>query len=232
MNNEKLSLNTIYNFIQSLESDDIFWYSVIIIGITIFFSKYQVNLGFILGICIAIFIIIYLHQKKEMESNSYKYLHKDKIDNIIPTPINFEDKEDIIDLVYNIQDFYYENPQVYEEMIDNLNVFFKLYNDTMIATINISQNYEIAKSKMHNAVNCLHSMIHTLNPNKETNSKFNRAHKQLYKALQFYLDKMYDKYEEQLIRNGYDATTKIIENNKPKAHNFYLIDKQYMWDFY
>lgn len=223
---------SLYNFIQSLSSQDIFKYSIILILSIAFFSKYSINLGFLLGIGIALGIIIYLHQRKVVKSDSYDHLHNDKVNNIRPKPINFDDKNDVIDLVYNLQDFFYDNPQVFEEMIDNLNIFFKVYDDTMIGRHTCSQNYEIAKSKMHNAVNSLHSIIYSLDSDKDTNSKFNRATKQMYKVLSHYLDKINAKCEEHLIRNGYNVTTKLIEHNQPKPFNFYLTGKKFSWDFF
>jgi hypothetical protein len=85
---------------------------------------------------------------------------------------------------------------------------------------------------MHNAVNSLHSIIYSLESDKDTNSKFNRATKQMYKVLSHYLDEINNKCEEHLIRNGYDVTTRLVEHNQPKPFNFYLTGKKFSWDFF
>ena len=231
MNN--IDINNLYTEIKSLDSTSIFNYLTIIFISLAIFKNMNIELNTILALLIAIFVIIYYHQKNKIEAQTDTELTNKKKDNIQPElSKNAEEHDDIIDFLFSIQDFYQYNPQAFEEMIDNINSFFKVYKEVNYGLNNYSQSYKIAESKMHNSVNNLHSIVYKIPNSPQILNKLNKATDKLYYLLYNYLDDIHEKHNENIIRNGYNVNTNIINHTGPKEFNFYLQDKSHIFDYY
>jgi len=227
------NINNMYTEFQKINSESLFQYAIILVTSLLIFKNLNIGLNLVVGLIIAIILIIYYHQKQEIESDTDKKLLIKKEQNIFPA-LNKEAYEypNIIEFIYTIQEFYVFNPQAFEEMIDNVNTFINIVSSVKLGNINCSENYHIAESKMHNSTNAFHSIIYKLPASPKILKKFNRAHRQLYELLHTYLDNIYDRCNEINIKKGYNNTTKIIDHNSPKPHNFYVNNKDFTYDFY
>jgi hypothetical protein len=226
------NIDNLYKQIQTLNAESMFKYSIILMSSILFFRNLEIGLNIFMGLIVGLVIIIYIYQRSKLEENTEIELLNEKEKNIFP-PLSEESrqKKDIIELLFTIQEYYTYNPQSYEEMIDNINSFMTLYNDVLNGVRNCSENYHIAESKMHNAINALHSIIYKLPASDELMKKFNKAHNRLMKLMNNYLEEMFEKCQEKIIRKGYNNKTKIIDKG-PKPFNFYLQDKSFTYDFY
>ncbi len=166
-------------------------------------------------------------EKEEEEDKNYET----KLENIVP---NVDDigKDDVIDFLFSIQEMYEYNPLSYEEMIDYIKAFLTIYDIIFDGPARFSDYYyQIAESNKINAVNSLHSIIHKLpTDNKSLMDKHTRAHKRLETILTYYLNELYDKCQDNLLKNGYSVYTRAI-NLGPKEYNTYD-DKDYSYQFY
>lgn len=210
----------VYNFIESLDKKTLFNYIVICLIIYLYFRDVSIGLNIIIVIFSCYIAITFLHEKQtnllELESEQMKK----KLDSIRPkleTSYSFEDKKDIVDFIYSVQDLYVYNPETYEEFIDNLNTFFIIYDIDFY----IFDYYTIALSKKENATNCFHSLIYKLPNVKVLTDKFNRAHKRLETLLTKYMNDIYSKCQKHIIINGYNINTKI-PNKGPMEYNNYV----------
>ena len=157
---------------------------------------------------------------------------KEKIDAIRPTPKNFEKFDDVIDFYFSIQDFYKFNPQTYEESIENIEAFFKIYDIIFTGTPQPDYYYQIAESKKNNAINALHALIYNLPNSRIVNEKLIRAHKRLETILNKYLNQLYDHCTQKIIKEGRDWYTRQI-NIGPKEYNTYFnLNKSFTYQFY
>ena len=220
----------LYKLIETINNDNLFKYIVIII-LSIFYFKFKnIKLNVFLALILALVYINYNYDEimtTKEEEEQQKELKKETIK---PTPEHFEDKDDVIDFLFSIQDWYHYNPEAYEELIDNLQSFFKLYLAINRESKFCDQYYQIAENKKNNALNALHSMVFTLPTHSAIMDKFNRAHKRLETIMNVYLNQLYDTCYYDLVKNGYDITRRAI-NTGPKEYNHYF-DTDYTYQIY
>lgn len=222
----------IYTILESINQKYIFVYVSILLAFILYFRKKDVRLNLILALFIGYLIIWYIYEKNRITDNIEEEQQKSKLGSIIPKPKKLKSYDDVLDLIFSVQDFYRYNPQAYEELIDNIDAFFVIYEKIFITQYLCEDNYQIADSKKQNALNSLHSMIYQLPNNKIMTDKLNRAHKRLETLLNRYLNEIHDKCREKIIKRGRDINTRAI-NTGPKEYNTYFnVDKDFTYQFY
>lgn len=224
----------IYSLINSFNNKILFRNIIIILIFIYIFNKLEVSISVILGLVLSVAVIMYLYSKEKKQSDleeeqleEKKNTIKPKLNKLVEVP---HQNDDLIDFLFSIQDFYRFNPQAYEEMVDNLEGFFTVY-ETIFNTSELSNYYyQIAESKKNNALNSLQSLIFTLPNEKLFTDKYDRAHKRLETIMNKYLNELYDRCERYLISDGYDIFKRKIYNG-PKEYNHYF-DKNFTYQFY
>jgi len=154
-------------------------------------------------------------------NKKFEELQKEKIKNIRPAPENLEKYGDIIDFLYSIQDLYYDNPPAYEEMVQNIQSFFEVYEESLKIDEFVYQNYPVAKLKFRDAVNALHSIILNCRNARTFRSRVNRSIRVLYGLLNNYMEKMELQIKKRISRVGYDRKTILVTDKKVKPYNEY-----------
>lgn len=209
-----------------------FHYIVLFIVVIFLFSFLKIGLNIIFGFVIACMIIYFLKntneekQKKEKEIISYEKKY------ILPKPQTLDDYDDIIKYLFSIQDMYYYNPQAYEEMVENLDFFFRTFDESNNNKEKIGYNYNLMTLYKSNSVNSLHSILHTLPNNKEYTEKLNNAIVILNKILDKYLKLTEKNYEEHIYENGYNSKTKLIYKHKTPHNAYSDIEKYYSYSLF
>lgn len=242
---------TIYSFISSLDKQTLFFYTVIIIFFIFIFMFLPIGVNIIFGIILAIAIILYLYGKYQNmnQFNENNINNENMIDNnnnldnifdlnseqeklnyIIPQPKNFNGNKDLIDFIFSIQDFYLLNPQAYEELINNLDNFLQLRKYIFDEDELSNYYYQIAESKKDNALNSLQSLIFTMPSNEYFNEKLKKSMDSLNLILNKYMNEIYDKCQDNVLKNGKNIYSKQI-NTGPKEYNTY-IDKNFTYQFF
>jgi Na+/H+ antiporter NhaA len=224
----------IYSFLESINNDTTFKYLVVCIIVMAIFSRTNITLGIILGLAVATIIIMYLNEKEVTSEQLYEAEIQKELDTIKPQPemIKKGIHDDLIDFIFSIQDFYAFNPQAFEEMVDNIDAFLKVYEAIFNEEKYTFYYYQIGLSKKNNALNALHSIIFNLPTNKLTTDKYDRAHKRLETLLNKYLNEIYDRSMILSKLNGYNIHVTPI-NIGPEASNVYTeSDKIFTYQFY
>lgn len=222
----------LYTSLERMDKKTVFWYTAIIIMSLLFFRSKSIGLNVFLALIVAVVIILYIHEKDTVNNILENEQRQTKLDSIQPPSTQLEKQDDLIDFLFSIQDFYHHNPQAYEEMVDNIDAFLKLYEIIMLGTKSCDDYYAIAQNKKNNAINALHSMIYNLPNNKIVTDKLNRAHKRLETILLNYQNDLYDECHHDLIRRGYDMHRHPPEKG-PKARNHYEDEeKKYSYQLY
>lgn len=228
-----MEFSNFYTKINELNGGALFNYIVIFILVLAFFNRLNVTLSMFVGILIGSVIVYYNYSKDEAKKNTAEELIITKQENIHPQPTEYiKDYPDLIDFIFSIQDMRIYAPQNWEEMILNINSFIHLHMDVKNGDLNCYENYEIAESKINNAVNALHSIIFGLHASPQLLEKHNRSHEKLHKILHHYLEEIYKICYRKIVKNGYNHKTKIINHYGPKAYNYYLLDKSFTYDVY
>jgi hypothetical protein len=223
----------LYNAIEKLEAETLFKYIAVFISSIFLIGRINIGLNVILAIFIAVAIILYLEDKRVTKSETLATQHELKLNTIKPIPKNFEPYYDIVDFFFSIQDFYPFNPPVYEEVIDNVDNFLKLYEYVKKTGVETPEKYyDIAENKKQNAVNALHSMIFKLEVDKIVTNKLDRSCKQLDEILRRYLDEMYNIYKKDIYKKGYDSTRSLINTGPSPVNHYTNIIGDVTYDIY
>jgi len=214
-----------YDIISGISSEDLFKYAAVTIILLAIFRS-----NIFLAIFIAFLYIWYDYNRVRSTHVEPRVQEQLKVESLTPPPINFVDKNDIVDFLFSIQDWYHFNPLAYEEMTGNLEMFFELYTQIKLGSEFCDQYYQLAEMRKLAALNALQSMIFTLPTDKVTMDKFNRAHRRLNTILTGYQNRMYNACQYSLLKNGYNINRSVI-NLGPKEYNTYD-DKDFTYQFY
>lgn len=211
------------------EKKNMFMYVIILIVSIYIFSFINIKLNTILAICIACIIIKYLYTENKESNDNLDKQHNIKVKNIQPKPQKLDKYRDVIDFLFSIQDMYYYNQQAYEDLIDNLDIFFQIYENMHIGEKLYEHNYELAVNKKHNSINSLHSLIYEIPISM--NDKLSESLVVLEDILNRYLDELREICEDNIIKNGYDKDRHIIHTG-PLQYNRYLNSEIHSYDYY
>lgn len=204
----------------SIKKDKLFLYGVIFIFIFTFISRFNINLTTIFGVVIGYFIIMYLSKSSKNHGDKKKEILNKKKVSIRPREQIIEKYDDIVNLLYSIQDLYVYNPPVYEEMVESIKNFFIVYEESMKIPELANQNYSIAENKFYNAINSLHSIVLNTNGTKKIDNKINTAFRMLHGFLKKYLDEIELVIKKNIKYNGYNVNTLVLDPNRIKPYNF------------
>jgi hypothetical protein len=215
-----MNLDTVFRNFENSDNPTLFKYIFIIIIFLAIFQQLFVGLNIVFGLSIAVIIVIYMNSKKQYDTELKNNILKLKKDYIRPQPQRLQDYDELVDFVYSIQDFYIYNPQSYENMIDEIDNFLVLYEESKDIESLSGINYGLALKARHNAINALHSMIHKLPADNSVIDKLNRAIEQLDMLLEKYQIEMYNQNQVNLVKNGYTNSSVVI-NRGPKESNYF-----------
>lgn len=209
-----------YNILEDIDKKTLFHYVVLFIIIIYFFSFLKIGLNIIFGFVIALMIISFIRNIKKAKQNEEKEILSYEKKYVFPKSAFFDSYDDITKYLFSIQDFYIINPQAYEELIQNLEFFFRTYEESNNNREKIGYNHNLMTIYKSNSVNALHSIIHTLPNNKDYTEKLNDAIVKLNEILEGYLIKTEKMHEEYVFDNGYNNKTKLIYKHKIPYNNF------------
>lgn len=210
-----------YTLVERINRQYLFIYGVIFAAIMLYFRKKIIGLNVFLALGIASIVVWYIYEKNEVTLNLEERQMETKIQAITPHLKESKEYDDIIDFLFSIREFYEFNPKVYEELVDNLDNFFEIYNIINIGTEECDYYFTIAETKKQNAINAVHALIYESPPSVEINDKIVRAHKRLDSILLEYLNQLHDICEKDRMVRGWDVTRKIRDNG-PKPANVYF----------
>ena len=205
----------------------LFNYIFILLLFIFIFNKFEIKLNFIFGIFIAVLIILYSDKYTKNEINNNNNIKQTKINHIRP-PLsnNITEYNNIVDFLFSIQEFYSYSPANYQDMVDNIDNFFILYNQSNKIPKVSGINYTIAQKYKSKSLNSLQTLIFSLpsSVHKYYIDKLDRATEQLDFMLSSYLQDIYTINDNYVKSNDININTKFLNNNKddkPKPSNYF-----------
>lgn len=215
-----------------LDNKTFFFYIIIFIGIIYAYSTIPIGLNIVFGTTIAFIVVLYLYynynEKQEKENKTKSFQEA----NLLPKPEIFSDHPDIIKYLFSIQDFYIYNPQAYEEMTKNLSLFFRTFKEAKENKKNAGIHYELMISYKRNAVNALHSIIHSIPDSDDYTNKLNKAIVILQEILDEYLVKTERLHKEYLLEYGYNNETKLINKGQMPYNQYDGVDSTFSYNIF
>jgi len=204
-----------------MEKKIIFIYCIIFVIILAIFKRLDIGLNIIFG-CVIVYIIInLLDHKQEKKIKENKELEELKTSMIQPKPILLHEYNDITNFLFSIQDYYKYNSEVYENIVDNLDNFFHLYQETYKLNELAGVNYKLMNNLKSDTINALHSLIYKLPEDIAYINKLNNSFEILNKILSKYLFNIYKINEKNILNKGYNINTIIINHNEPNPYTTY-----------
>jgi hypothetical protein len=180
----------------------------------------NIELNIVYGTMIGLLVIYLYYTTQVRNEENLNILSKQKEDLLFPKPIKtieFNHK-DMINFLFSIQDFYQNNPQAYEDMIENIDQFFVLYNEIIINPELANQNYQNLVDLKRSILNSLQSIIINLLPNVQRDNKLQESVVVLNNILNKYLSDIKKLHENLIYKNGYNMRTTLI-NTGPDSYN-------------
>jgi hypothetical protein len=214
-------MGELYEYIDSWDGPTLFVYLVIIFFIILFFCKSSAQINFLIGIIIAAFVISYLNNRAIVAADTDADIKKIKQDSLVPK-LNKEaiEHDNLLSMLFSVQDIYQYNPQQYEVMIKSINMFYKLYKLSFVDESTVFVNYGMMEQYKRDALNALASMIYSLPIDKNIRDKINVSAVALDNIMSTHLDQVGFLIDDRIYKHGYDVNTKIISNG-PKPFNEY-----------
>lgn len=217
--------------IESLDNKTLFTYIIIILIVLFIFSKLNIDLNLLYGTFIAIVILYYVNNHIQNKKINYEKLETNKSNMIKPTPTNSKKYTDIVNFLFSIQDFYIYNPQSYEILVKNLDIFFDCYEETSLNPAVSGERFNDMILYKRDALNALHSIIFMMPTNTNLTQKLNKSLQILEQILNKYLDIVKTKYQKYLYNNGYTIDTKILETHHLPM-NLFQSNETTTYDFF
>ena len=163
---------------------------LVLLGIYMFFYIMKIDILLITTLIVFVIYFYYKYQSNVRETNII--LHQksnEKFKNEMPSLLNQHD--DIINFLYSINDFKQYNPDVYNELIININDFLTLYKDYQIIR-------EEKKKLMQDVIfdtkakilDNLSSFIYSFNNSPDLRIKLNNSIDKLNDLLNLYINKL------------------------------------------
>lgn len=227
-----MSMNSLHEYIDQWDGNELFVYILVFIIILWFFSRKEFGVNILIGLIVAFFVICYLNTRNVRINDTYKEIQQAKKESIKPKLKRTDGYDDVVNLLFSIQDMYPANPQQYEDAIKSINVFYELYKESEVDKKTAYINYGLMKQFKRDALNALMSITFGLPSDKRVQDKLNNATIVLDEIMTKHLDQISYFADDYTYRYGYNIDTKIIDYG-PKASNEYDdIFKPYSYEIF
>jgi hypothetical protein len=163
---------------------------MVLLGIYMFFYIIKIDILLITTLIVFVIYFYYKYQNNVKETNII--LHQktnEKFKNEMPSLLNKHD--DIISFLYFINDFKQYNPDVYNELIININDFLTLYKDYQIIRDEKKKlMQDVIFDTKAKILDNLSSFIYSFNNSPDLRLKLNNSIDKLNDLLNLYINKL------------------------------------------
>lgn len=216
---EKRQIEGINNFIRNIEPLNLFIYFIFVQVIVLLFGIIPIQLNHTIGLFLGM-LFIYIYEQNRQSYSIQKFSELEiKMEKIQPKPKYFWVDANIIELVYNIKEYYTYNPKAFTEMVNAIDNIFKIELDTeKVALDRCKANSDIAIDQYNLALNNLHSILYTLPTTSIStfiSDKLIDAQKKLQLYLQRHLDNIAHTCNVELDYKGLDISSRYVETDQP-----------------
>ena len=189
-------------------------FKIFIVG-TVIFGIFRHNIVFALLLNTIIFFIYFFRIEEDKREN-------EEIKEIIkPMTENIEHNSDIYDIIYNLQELYYDNPQSYKKMLQEIDDFIKNYNELKLNSEQQNMGLSILKNQRSEILQTLDSIHITCNEHERINIGLNNLKLELNKMIQ----DIYDRQDYVILTEGLTRNTKLYNKEiTVKESNYFGTD--------
>jgi hypothetical protein len=220
MNKDPTGRN-LFTFFDNWEGTNLFKYIVFGLAVLWLFSYLKWGIEMLIGLIVAYQVISYVNFRDTKKKDTLGEQFNFKKESLRPNIENLNsERNNVVDLLFSINDFYKYNPLQYEEMSAYIKRFFELYDLTQIEKNNASINYQLMETYKRNSLNSLHSLILSLPNDFRVSEKLSESISILDKILTEYLNEISYVADNYVFKNGYNNNIKMIDYG-PKEFNSY-----------
>lgn len=205
--------------ITNIDNDTLFWYVSIFVLITFAFSQLKISMSTLYGTIISFVTIHLLYTTYNISKTNNKIMSDQKKDLIIPHSENINSDEKLVNLLFNMQDFYSYNPQAYENAISDLDKFLNYYSQVKNFPETAGTYFDNMNDLRRNILNEIHSIIYKLPQNVQYTEKLNKSISIINDVLFDYLDKVKYINDKYIFENGYSYNSKQIHTTNVVPYN-------------
>lgn len=156
------SLENFFYNLDRIENKYLFQYIVILFIFIFISTRVQLTVNHVVNISIAGIIIYYLYAKRDLYDLTYYDDLRLKLRSIYPKPKYFHVHPELINYFFHIREYKTYNEKAFDaamEAVDNIiNIEYQIKNKVDRCHYII----QIAKQNMYDAINHIHSIIHTI----------------------------------------------------------------------
>lgn len=216
--------------IINVDNTTLFWYIAITMLTVYAFSRIDIKLNVVYGTFLVVVILYFLNNEYSRSKNTINDMLELKKNIILPKTKNLSKYNEIINLLFSVQDFYVYNAQAYEDMVESLDMFFLHYEEVIYNNDFAGKHYDILNDKKRFALNSLHSIIYDFPANLNYKKKLNKAIGTLNDILSYYLNNVKLINDNNIYKYGYNTDTHLITNSNIVPYNTF--DNQTVFDIY
>lgn len=209
----------------------IFWSVVLLIMIIFVFSHLNITLGIIFGTGIALLIIWYIYTNDISQQQEDLEIIKHKQKMIIPQQDASAEYNEITNFLFSIQDFYYYNPQAYEDVVESMDKFFELYQESKNDNSIAGTNYQTMIDNRRDIMNSLQSICFKMLQNVKYDAKLQLSIDYVNNILQKYIDEVKEINAKYNYDFGLNLKSIIINSDPTVPYNTYN-DELFTYELY
>lgn len=203
--------NNIFNYVNSINNDELFIYLLLIAAIVFVSSTITFNSSVIIGLILACIVIYFLRERKIALGDNFEMEHETKLEHdIFSTTKNMHIDASIIDLLFSIKEYKNYNPEVFMLLTKHIDNLLRIETDLEKGTMYPYHMLDVAKTFHKKTLNALHSMVHSIPYSNNSDKKHTRILEEFNILLAKHMSKI--KY----LADKIDAATPINTASRPK----------------
>ena len=218
LSDNKETDNLLYNVINSQDPKQIFLYGLIIIIITFFSTKVIYSSNILIGLvfCSLIIYYLYTYRKYYIITNNQKF--KEKFDILYTKNKILNKYPKIVDYLFYLNNFKYNNIAGYNKIIDSFENFCKIYEYCII-------DYNLISSKYQSLVDYKISILNQINnfifiyDNVEYDIVLFKQKLAAEKIINELLNNLVILFKKKIYYNGYNNKTINIDYSNVLPYN-------------
>ncbi len=213
----------IYYYLTNIPIETAFMYFMIFIVSFFIINQVGFTIKHIIVLIMSVGIIFLLNEKRRSTNVTKMQEYELKLNSIFPKPKYFYVDAGIINLIWSIQEYRNYNPSVHSKLI-------RVLDDFLSYTIEVEKNiengypmYEVMQNFKDIALNHLESFIFTVPTDLAAENKLDDATISLHRILNFHLEKIRIKLNEDFNSGKPSIDKRIIHRRdapKPKDELF------------
>ena len=199
---------SLYLKLSNINGKLLFKYTILFIIVFKIILVSNITFSIFISLMIALIFVYINYDKDTVLSTTKDKQIQFKLNSIYPSPNHFKKHSNVIEFVYSIKDFRLYNPDSFDKMLQCIDNVLQLYNEILIGVHNMNHHIDNMMDNKKKAINYLHSIIYTMEPNDVIINKLNKSIKVLDTLLTYYINEVIDISNKQLKKHGYNITSK------------------------